>query len=143
MIYWSENFPTWVASTRNKGSTSQPMHTPPSRPILTWSSIAVAFVAYVLPTFGTWWWIEADAAEQNTRRGWACGNPVIGLVLLAGLVAIALSLLALILRGFATRRWRGRRLWPALAEIAVFALPLLGGLAVEAYLYWLLHGGGD
>jgi len=113
----------------------------PLRPILTWSSIAVAVVAYVLPTFGTWWWIEADAAKQEARRGRACGNPALGLVLLAGLVAIALSLLALILRAFATRGWRGRRLWPALAEIAVFALPLLAGLAVEAYLYWLLHSG--
>ena len=83
----------------------------------------------VLAYFGPPVWaalaIEADRKSQLAGHGWVCGNPMIGIMLLAGISSGFLSLIA---TGFSVASFRslprpqskGR-----VAELGVFILPLM------------------
>ena len=54
----------------------------------------IAVLAYLGPPIWAYFAIEADAKAQLTDRGWVCGNPMIGIICLAGVASSVLSLAA-------------------------------------------------
>jgi hypothetical protein len=54
----------------------------------------IALLAYIGPAVWAFFAIEADRKAQLATHGWACGNPMIGIVCLAGIASSLLSLVA-------------------------------------------------
>ena len=57
-------------------------------------SIAIGLMAYIGPPIWAALAIEDDRRAQSASHGWVCGNPVIGIMLLASITVCALSLCA-------------------------------------------------
>ena len=82
-------------------------------------------LAYSGPPVWAAFAIEADRKAQLAGHGWVCGNPMIGIMILAG---ISSALLALIATGFSVASFRGLpkpRSKARAAELGVFVLPLV------------------
>ena len=57
-------------------------------------SLLFALLAYFGPPAWAYFAIEADREAQLAGHGWVCGNPMIGMIILAGITSGALSLVA-------------------------------------------------
>ena len=82
-------------------------------------------LAYFGPPVWAAFAIEADRKAQLASHGWVCGNPMIGIMLLAG---ISSCLLAFIATAFGVASFRGLskpRSRAHAAELGVFILPLV------------------
>lgn len=99
---------------------------------LAWLLTAIALIGIPL-------WVgsqsRADTAAQVAERGWACGMSVLGLFLFGLMLAALLSLASLLLGGLAYRAAPRPRPGWRLAELLVFSLPLLAGLAVVVVMF--------
>jgi hypothetical protein len=88
-------------------------------------SLLIALLAYFGPPIWAYFAIEADAKAQMAGRGWVCGNPEIGIVILAG---IASSLMSLVATGFGVAAFFGLskpRPKLRIVELALILLPFL------------------
>jgi hypothetical protein len=91
---------------------------------LPWS---LAAAAYVFPPTWAYFAIEQDVAAQKAAQGWACGNPALGMMLLACIASGLLSLTATGLRGFSVGWWK--------VELLALATPLIGAIGFVAYMF--------
>lgn len=91
---------------------------------LPWS---LAAAAYIVPPLWAYFAIERDIAAQTAARGWACGNPTIGIVLAASITSGVLSLVATGLRGFSVGGWK--------AELIALILPLVAALSLVSWIF--------
>ena len=76
--------------------------------------------------------IEADRKAQLAAHGWVCGNPMIGIMLLA---VISSALLSSVATGLSVASFRGLpepRSKARVAELAVFVLPLVASVGFVA-----------
>jgi hypothetical protein len=95
----------------------------------------IALVAYVGPPIWAYFEIERDAAAQKAARGWACGNPMLGIILIACITSGVMSVVAAGVRGWAIGWWRESSVIAACAEIAALLLPFFGGTSFMIYLF--------
>jgi hypothetical protein len=79
--------------------------------------------------------MERDATAQKAAYGWACGNPALGIILLACIASGILSLSATLSRGWAVGWWKSASLGVTSAELATLALPFVCAIAFVAYLF--------
>lgn len=78
----------------------------------------------LVPAFA-WWRGQQFLDEQRTQDGFACGMPILGLYLLAVVVAGLLSLVATVLNGLAFRALPAPRHPLRILELVVIAAPLM------------------
>lgn len=78
----------------------------------------------LVPAFA-WWRGQQFLDEQSTQDGFACGMPILGLYLLAVVVAGLLSLVATVLNGLAFRALPAPRHPLRILELVVIAAPLM------------------
>ena len=97
-------------------------------------SLLVFAFALVVPPFWADRAIRLDAEAQLAAHGWVCGNPAMGIAVLAAILIGALSAIALCLNVWAIlavgqkpSAWR----W---AEVAVIGGPVLGNVGLVAYI---------
>ena len=95
----------------------------------------IAALAYIAPPVWAYLAMERDAAAQKAAYGWACGNPALGIILLACIASGILSLSATLSRGWAVGWWKNGSLALAGAELAALALPFICAAAFAAYLF--------
>jgi hypothetical protein len=57
-------------------------------------SLLIGLLAYFGPPAWALFAIEADRKAQLASHGWLCGNPMIGIICLAGIASSVLSLVA-------------------------------------------------
>lgn len=72
-----------------------------------------------------WWRGQQFLDEQRMQDGFACGMPILGLYLLAVVVAGLLSLVATVLNGLAFRALPAPRHPLRILELVVIAAPLM------------------
>ena len=72
-----------------------------------------------------WWRGQQFLDEQRTQDGFACGMPILGLYLLAVIVAGLLSLAATVLNGLAFKALPAPRHPLRILELVVIAAPLM------------------
>ena len=78
----------------------------------------------LVPAFA-WWRGQQFLDEQRAQDGFACGMPILGLYLLAVVVAGLLSLVATVLNGLAFRALPAPRHPLRILELVVIAAPLM------------------
>ncbi len=97
----------------------------------------IAASAYVIPPIWAYIAIERDAAAQKAVYGFACGNPALGMILLACIGSAILSLSATLFRGWTVGWWKTVSLGVAGIELVTFALPFFAAVSFAAYLFLL------
>lgn len=84
----------------------------------------MALAAYFGPTIWAYVAIKADDKAQLEARGWICGNPTMGIVLLALMISTALSFIASSLGLISYCALPKPKPKLAVIELAVLILPL-------------------
>ena len=82
-----------------------------------------------------WWRGQQFLDEQRTQDGFACGMPILGLYLLAVIVAGLLSLVATVLNALAFKALPAPRHPLRILELVVMAAPLILAAAVFAAVF--------
>ena len=95
----------------------------------------ISAAAYIEPPVWAYFAIEHDAAVQKAARGWACGNPALGMMLLACICSGFLSLSATLFRGWAVGWWKTVSLVVTGAELVALSLPLFAAISFAAYIF--------
>ena len=85
----------------------------------------LTLIGLVLVPALAWWRGQQFLDEQRTQDGFACGMPILGLYLLAVIVAGLLSLVATVLNGLALRALPAPRHPLRILELVVIAAPLM------------------
>lgn len=101
---------------------------------LSWIFAAIAY-------FGAPAWayfaIEADRNAQQSAYGLVkCGNPMVGIILMACLISGASSLIALGVDFVASRTLSGPPAKMRPLEISVLSLPLVVATLMVVYIFW-------
>ncbi len=99
-------------------------------PTLRQSSLGLAVIALTAPPLWAWRAMDVYAEESQRARGFVCGNPMIGILLMALFASGLLSFAALTLGGVALRRVPAPRPGRRWVELSFLALPLLACVAV-------------
>ncbi|MBI3886409.1 MAG: hypothetical protein HY302_11875 [Opitutae bacterium] len=95
----------------------------------------VAAAAYTVPPLWAFLSIERDQSEQTAIRGWACGMPALGIVLLACVGSAALSLAAAALRGRAIGWWKSASPTATRSELAALLFPFVGAIGFGTHVF--------
>lgn len=85
----------------------------------------LTLIGLVLVPALAWWRGQQFLDEQRTQDGFACGMPILGLYLLAVIIAGLLSLVATVLNGLAFRALPAPRHPLRILELVVIAAPLM------------------
>ena len=93
-------------------------------------SIILAVSALVLPAAWAWWQMEVAAQAMQSAQGWVCGTPLIGIVLLSVLGAVAMAVAALVAGTVAFRRLPNPRPRARRLELLLLGVPLVCAAAV-------------
>ena len=97
----------------------------------------IAASAYIIPPFWAYFAMERNAVAQKAVYGFACGNPALGMMLLACIGSAILSLSATLFRGWAVGWWKTVSLGAAGVELVALALPFFAAVSFAAYLFLL------
>jgi hypothetical protein len=95
-------------------------------------SLLIGLLAYFGPPIWAYFAIEADTKAQLAGRGWVCGNPMIGIICLAGIVSSVLSLVATGLGAASFLTVPKPRPIPRIVELGFLVLPFViaGGYSI-------------
>src|SRR5262245_16544200 len=88
-------------------------------------SLLIGGIAYVGPAIWAFFAIEADRKAQLSGHGFVCGNPMLGIICLAGILSAVFSLVA---TGFSVASYRGipgPRPNSRVFELGILLLPFL------------------
>ena len=96
----------------------------------------IGLLAYFGPPIWAYFAIEADTKAQLAGHGWVCGNPMIGIICLAGIVSSLLSLVATSLGIASFRRVPRPRPKARIVELGFLILPLMIAGSYVILLFW-------